>query len=150
MTNVNDDPWADQQDGADEFDTPQTTFLGLADEALEGRLLVLDALERKTMKGVDGDYEMVVCNVLVIDGDPIPGFVPSIPGLYERMHVNARGVVDQIAPKVGTGRPFLCRPDVIVNKRKQRVAGVRKNEITDADKDLARGPWRKYKAGEFA
>lgn len=152
MTNSMDDPFADDPfAGADEdFDTPQTSYLALNDERLEGRLLILDAIEVKTMKGVDGDYEVVVANVVFPDGDPIPGFVNAIPGVYQRMHINAKGVIEQIKPKVGTGRAFICRPDVIVNKRKQRVAGVRKHEVTPVDLETARPAWRAYRAGELS
>lgn len=149
MTSTTDyeDPFAGADADEDEFATPKTSFLALHDPRLEGRLLVLDVVETKTMHGVDGDYDVVVCNVVLPDGDPIPEFVPTIPGLYARMYVNAKGVVDQLKPLAGSGKPFLCRPDVIVNKRKQRVAGVRKHEITDADKALARPAWRAYKTG---
>ena len=149
---MSNDPWADDDpfDGADEdFDTPQSTFLSFNDEALENRLVILDVLEIKTLRGTDGDYECAVTNVVFPDGEPIPGFVNAIPGVYERMHISATGVFDQIKHLAGQRKPFLCRPDVVLNKRKQRVAGVRKNEVTDADKAIAKPAWRAYKAGEL-
>lgn len=142
-----DDPFAGADADEDEFATPKTEFLGLAD--LEGRLLVIDVLSVETAKGVDGDYEFAKCNVVVVDG-PTLELLPQVPGVVRGMHINAKGVLPQIEGYAGTGKPFLCRPDVIENKRRQRVAGVRKHEITDADKALARPAWRAYKTGGLA
>lgn len=142
----NEDPWAGVDD-ADEFETPKTAFLGLID--LEDRLIVIDVLKTGTKRGTDGDYDYAECNVLVVDGEPIDGFLPAVPGVVERMHISATAVYDAIEHLAGKRKPFLCRPDVFINKRKQKVAGVRKHEVTDADKAAASGPWRRYRAGEF-
>jgi hypothetical protein len=142
------DPFAGADPDEDEFETASSDYLALTD--LDGRLIVIDVMEIGTKKGEDGPYEYANCNIVVVDGDPIPGYVETIPGVSERMHISATYVLDKIKHKAGTGKPFLARVDVIVNKRKQKVAGVRKHEITDADKALALPAWRAYRAGQFA
>ena len=137
------DPFA----GADEFETAKTAWLSL--DSLTDRLIVIDVLKVGTKKGTDGEYDYAECNVLVIDGPPLE-LLPQVPGVAERMHISGTYVLDQIRHLAGTGKPFLCRPDAVVNKRKQTVMGVRKHEVTDADKAKALPVWRAYRAGQFA
>lgn len=144
MTNQIEDPFAGA-DEDDEFDTPQTSYLKL--ENLDGRLLVIDVIKLGTKQG-DGEYGYAECNVVVVDGDPIEPFLPAVPGVVMSMHISATAVYNELERhhRSKPGKPYLCRPDAMVNKRKQTVMGVRKHEITDADKAAARTPWRKYKA----
>jgi len=141
------DPFVSGAPEEDEFATPQTEWLALAD--LEDRLIVIEVLSTGTKRGTDGEYEYAECNVIVVDGEPMP-LLPNVPGVVERMHISATAVYNAIKHLAGTGKPFLCRPDVMVNKRKQKVAGVRKHEVTDADKAKALPVWRAYRAGQFA
>lgn len=142
-----DDPFAGADEDADEFETAKTTFLALAD--LSDHLVVIDVLGIGTKKGTDGEYEYAECNVVVVEG-PALELLPRVPGVVERMHISGTGVLPQIKHLAGTGKPFLCRPDVFLNKRKQNVVGVRKNVVTDSDKVLALPLWRRYRAGQFA
>lgn len=145
MTDQIKDPFAGAEDD-DEFDTPQTSYLEF--KALDGRLLVIDVVKLGTKKGTDGDYGYAECNVVVVDGQPIPEFVPTIPGVVMSMHISATAVYNELERHFRNkpGKPYLCRPDGFTNKLKQVVMGVRKHEITEADKAAARGPWRQYQA----
>lgn len=140
------DPFAGADADNDEFETAKTEYLGLGD--LTDHLVVIDVLSIGTKQG-DGEYEYAECNVVVVDG-PTLELLPRVPAVVERMHISASGVVPQIKHLAGSGKPFLCRPDFVINKRKQKVVGVRKNEVTDADKAKALPVWRKYRAGQFA
>lgn len=143
-----DDPFAGANEDEDEFGTPTNTFLRIED--LDERLVIFDVLETGTKKGSDGPYKYADCNVIVLDGDPIEGFVDTIPGVAMGLHIHASNVYPQLEKwhKENPGKPFLARPDSVPNKRDKtkKVMGIRRNEITDADKAAARGPWRKYKS----
>lgn len=144
MTNQIEDPFAGA-DEDDEFDTPQTTYLKL--EHLQDRLLIIDVIKLGTKQG-EGEYAYAECNVVVVDGDPIEPLLPTVPGAVMAMHISGTYTYPNLEQHFRTkpGKPFLCRPDGVVNKRKQVVMGFRKHEITDADKAAARTPWRKYKS----
>jgi hypothetical protein len=135
------DPW----DGADdEFETAKTEWLRLED--LDGRLVVIDVLKLGTKKGDDGPYPYAEANVLVIDGPPLGELLPAVPGVVERMHIVASGVLPQIEGFAGKHKPFLARLDSVPSKRNKniKVMGVRKHEITPEDKVAALPVWRKY------
>lgn len=154
MTEQHEDPWANNgQDipDEDEFATAKTEWLDLT--ALDGRLIVIDVLRVDSKKGSDGEpYPYAECNVIVIDGDPIPGLLDTVPGVSEGMHISATGVIGQIRGLAGTGKPFLARLDSVPSKRNKqiKVMGVRKHEITEQDKAAALPEWRKYRSGQFA
>lgn len=139
------DPFAGVDEDEDEFATAQTEWLRLED--LDERLVIFDVIKMGTKKGTDGPYDYAECNVVVLDGTPIEPFVPTIPGTYQGLHVIAGGVVPQLKPYAGTGKPFLARLDSVPSNRnkKIKVMGVRKHEITPADKAAALPVWRKYK-----
>lgn len=144
------DPWAEwntkkASDADDEFDIPQTTYLELKD--LADHLIVIHVNKLGTKQG-DGEYGYADCDVIVVDGEPVEPFLPTVPGVVLGMHISATAVFNALERhhRAKPGRPFLCRPDAMVNKRKQVVMGVRKHEVTDADKAKARGPWREYQS----
>lgn len=142
-----DDPFAGASEDDDEFGTATNTWLTL--DMLDERLVIFDVIKMGTKKGADGEYEYAECNVIVLDGDPIEGFVDTIPGSSMGLHVSATGVKDQLKAwhRANPGKPFLARLDSVPSRRNKaiKVMGVKKHEITDADKAAARGPWRKYK-----
>lgn len=148
------DPWATNgtdETGEDEFATAKTEWLDLT--ALDGRLIVIDVLSLDTKKGQDGeDYPYAECNVIVLDGEPIPGLLDTVPGVSEGMHISATGVFGQIKGFAGKGKPFLARLDSVPSKRNKqiKVMGVRKHEVTETDKALALPVWRQYRSGQFA
>ena len=149
MTEDMGDPFAgaNEDEDEDEFGTATNEWLTL--DQLDERLVIFDVLKIGTKKGADGDYEYAECNVIVLDGDPIEPFISTIPGTSMNLHVSATGVVGQLKDwhRKNPGKPFLARLDSVPSRRNKaiKVMGVRKHEITDADKAMARGPWSKYK-----
>lgn len=144
MTDEIEDPFAGAED-TDEFATATTEWLRLED--LDERLCVFRVRKVGTKKGDDGPYPYVEADVIVIDGPPLD-LLPTVPGVVSGMHINATGVVGQLEPYAGKLVPFIARLDSVPSKRNKniKVMGVRKHEVTAADKAAALPEWRKYKA----
>jgi len=140
------DPFAGANDLEDEFETAKTEYVRLED--LDGRLCVFDALRMGEKTGTDGPYPFITANVIVVDGPEAEIAGVKVPGVVEGLHVIASGVIPQLEPYVGKHKPFLARLDSVPSNRnrKIKVMGVKKHEVTDADKAAARGPWRAYRA----
>jgi hypothetical protein len=139
------DPFAGA-DEADEFDTPQMEFVTIHD--LKDRLCVINAKRVEVGKSKDkdkDDYEFVVADVIIVDG-PTTDLITHLPFVAENMHLNAKAIVGQIKDRAGRNRPFLCRVDAAPSSYNKQVMayGVRKHEVTDADKAAALPAWRKY------
>jgi len=138
------DPFAGA-DEADEFDTPQTEYVTIHE--LKDRLCVINPKRVETGKGKQDQepYDFIVADVIIVDG-PTTDLITSLPFVAENMHINAKAIVSQLKDRAGKNRPFLCRVDAAPSSFNKQVMayGVKKHEITDADKAAAIGPWRKY------
>jgi len=139
------DPFEGVDEDADEFATARREWLDLA--ALDERLVMFVVKKIGEKKGQDGPYEYVEADVIVCDGEPLGELLPTVPYTVAGMHINATGVVDQLKEYAGKAVPFLARLDSVPSKRNKniKVMGVRKHEVTPADKLLARPLWRQYK-----
>jgi hypothetical protein len=144
MTSEIEDPFAGA-DETDEFDTPQMEFVTIHD--LKDRLSVINAKRVETGKGKQDNepYEFIVADVVIIDGD-VTDLIDRLPFVAVNMHITAKALVGQLKDRVGKNKPFLCRIDAAPSSFNRQVMayGVRKHEITDADKAAALPAWRKY------
>ena len=144
MTEQIADPFAGA-DESDDFDTPQTEYVTIHD--LKDRLCVINAKRLEQGKGKqDGEpYDYIVADVVIVDGQTTD-LIKALPFVAENMHINAKGLITQLRDRVGRNRAFLCRIDAAPSSFNRQVMayGVRKHEVTDADKALALPAWRKY------
>jgi hypothetical protein len=145
MTSDIEDPFAGADETDDEFDTPQMEFVTIHD--LKDRLCIINAKRMEVGKSKQGgeEYEFVVADVIIVDGETTD-LIDRLPFVAENMHINAKALVSQLRDRVGRNRPYLCRIDAAPSSFNRQVMayGVRKHEITDADKAAAMPAWRKY------
>jgi hypothetical protein len=145
MTSDIEDPFAGADETDDEFDTPQMEFVTIHD--LKDRLCIINAKRMEVGKGKNDNepYDFVVADVIIVDGDTTD-LIDRLPFVAENMHINAKAIVGQLEDRVGRNRPYLCRIDAAPSSFNRQVMayGVRKHEITDADKASAMPAWRKY------
>ena len=139
------DPFAGADVDTDEFDTPQREFVTIHD--LKDRLCVINARRLEQGKGKQDNepYKYVVADVIIVDGE-LTELIDHLPFVAPNMHINAKALVSQLEDRVGKNRAYLCRIDAAPSSYNRQVMayGVRKHEITDADKAAALPAWRKY------
>lgn len=142
------DPFATGPDEADEFDTPQTEFVEIAD--LDGRLVLVlpHRLEQATSRTNGDKYDRIVADVIVLDG-PTTEKITEVPGTVKDMFLSSTGVVSRTRRNVGSGRPVLGRVDSRPSTANKRVLAYGLADPSDADKVLARPAWAAYKAAMF-
>lgn len=117
---------------ADElFDAARSSFLRAED--FDGCLVAYIATaEPETRSGDNGDYELVVGELLVIDGKPSEAAgITKLPELVEEFGVMGSWLVGQAKRTLKTGRPILGR--MVAFKNKKRTTSYKIDEPTDDD-----------------
>jgi hypothetical protein len=145
---MSEDPWGGPDEVEDDdFDTPQSTFVGI--EHVDGRLIVCfpQRVIQKTSKNSGDKYDVVIADVIVIDGE-LNEHITHLPFLVEEMHISAGGPVSQLRPKVGKGKPFLTRVNSQPSQYNKRVLAYGFGDPTDADKMMARPAAREHMASD--
>jgi len=139
------DPWADEgvasqpvDDG--DFDSATTDYLTIND--LDGRLLLVWAMEKSTESGTTGPYTMIVSDVVVLDGEITDTMralgYQSVPFLSARMHLSNKQIAEKLSARVGNGKPLLTRVTSKPSKINRSVLAFWFSEPTEEDKGIAR------------
>ena len=139
------DPWASGADtstpvaGDDEFDVARSDYLTVSH--LDGRLVLIWALESRWENGSTGKYEKIISDVVVLDGTPGEDEVAlgyeQTPYVAERMHISNGAIVDKLKSRIGNPRPYLGRLTSAPSKANRSVLAFWVGEPTDADKATA-------------
>lgn len=139
------DPWGNEDvntptDGDDEFDSARSDYLTVAH--LDGRLVLVWALELKTENGSTGKYDKIISDVVVLDGDVTEDEVAlgyeQTPYVAERMHISNGAIVDKLKARVGSPRPYLGRIASAPSKVNRQVTAYWVAEPSEGDKTLAK------------
>jgi len=139
------DPWADEGNAVQladdgDFDSATTDYLTIND--LNGRLLLVWAMEKSVETGTTGPYAMIVSDVVVLDGEISDTMrslgYQAVPFVSMRMHLSNKQIAEKLNSRVGNGKPLLTRVTSKPSKINRSVLAFWFSEPSEEDKSVAR------------